>query len=204
MAELTAEINTKHLELALRSFPKELKYELYDGMDHISKRFLIRFRKERLSGPPGVKGRPRGIFTYFKRVCLVAQDIEGIGMVIYSESKIARMHEEGAVIRETGGKKIAAPLSARSEMFKGGEYPGRLKKRFKEPGLIRKMFRIVIRGKSYLAKRKRGEEKPIPYFVLKASIRIKPRLGFYDTWDTMQNDRIEILNKSIEKALNTI
>ena len=202
MPELTVEINTKNLEIALRCFPKELKYEIADGMDHISKRFLVRFRQTRLQGPPGVKGRPHGIFTYFKRVCLVSQDIEGMGMVIYSESKITRMHEEGAVITNPGGRKLAVPLSKRTEMFKGGEYPGRLKARYKEPSLIKGIKPILLNGKWYLARVLKKLRTPL--FILKGQIRIKPRLGFYGTWDSMQNDRIEILNKSIDKALKTI
>ena len=43
MSELTAEINTKKLETALRVFRKELKNEVDDGMDHSSKKFLKQF-----------------------------------------------------------------------------------------------------------------------------------------------------------------
>jgi len=43
MAELTTEINTKNLETALRVFPEELKFQLADGMDHISRKFLKQF-----------------------------------------------------------------------------------------------------------------------------------------------------------------
>ena len=102
MSELTVEINTKNLDRALRLFTKELKYEIADGMDHISRKLLKIFRQTRLQGPPGIKCRPHGIFTHFSRASLVSQDIEGMGMVIFSDSKIARMHEEGATVKNPG------------------------------------------------------------------------------------------------------
>lgn len=201
MSELTVEINTKKLDIALRLFPKELKNELGDGMDHISRKFLGIFRQTRLQGPPGIKGRSHGIFTHFNRACIVSQDIEGMGMMIFSDSKIARLHEEGGIVKNPGGGKLAVPLSARKEMFTAD---GRLKKQYRQPRLLKNIIPIQLNGKTFLAKVKTKMRQILPLFVLKNQIRIKPRLGFYQTWDSMQNERIKILNKSIEKALNTI
>lgn len=199
MSELTVEINTKNLDRALRLFPKELKFEIADGMDHISRKFLKVFRQERLQGPPGIRGRPHGIFTHFSRASLVSQDIEGMGMVIFSDSKIARMHEEGATVKNQGGGKLAVPLSARKELFTSD---GRLKKQYRQPRLLKNVVPIQLRGKTFLAKVKKKLRQIIPLFVLKNSVRIRPRLMFYKTWDNMQNERINILNKSIEKTLS--
>jgi len=201
MSELTVEINTKNLDRALRLFPTELKYEIADGMDHISRKFLKIFRQERLQGPPGIRGRPHGIFTHFSRASLVSQDIEGMGMVIFSDSKIARMHEEGAVLKNPGGGKLAVPLSARKELFTAD---GRLKKQYRQPRLLKNVVPIQLKGKTFLARVKKKLRELIPLFVLKNSVRIRPRLMFYKTWDEMQNERIQILNKSIEKTLNKI
>jgi len=200
MSELTVEINTKNLERALRMFPKELKYEIADGMDHISRKFLKIFRQERLQGPPGIRGRPHGIFTHFSRASLLSQDIQGMGMVIFSDSKIARMHEEGATVKNPGGGKLAVPLSARKELFTAD---GRLKQQYRKPRLLKNVVPIQIRGKTFLAKVKKKLSELLPLFVLKNSVRIRPRLMFYKTWDEMQNERIQILNKSIEKVLKT-
>ncbi|MFA5284111.1 MAG: hypothetical protein WC347_00805 [Smithellaceae bacterium] len=199
MSELTVEINTKNLDRALRLFPKDLKFEIADGMDHISRKFLKVFRQERLQGPPGIRGRPHGIFTHFSRASLVSQDIEGMGMVIFSDSKIARMHEEGATVKNQSGGKLAVPLSARKELFTSD---GRLKKQYRQPRLLKNVVPIQLRGKTFLAKVKKKLRQILPLFVLKNSVRIKPRLMFYKTWDNMQNERINILNKSIEKALS--
>jgi len=199
MSELTVEINTKNLDRALRLFPKDLKFEIADGMDHISRKFLKIFRQERLQGPPGIRGRPHGIFTHFSRASLVSQDIEGMGMVIFSDSKIARMHEEGATLKNQSGGKLAVPLSARKELFTSD---GRLKKQYRQPRLLKNVVPIQLRGKTFLAKIKKKLRQILPLFVLKNSVRIRPRLMFYKTWDDLQNERINILNKSIEKALS--
>ena len=201
MSELRLEINTKNLERAIRLFPKELKYEIADGMDHATRKFLKIFKQTRLQGPPGIKGRSHGIFTHFQRASLVSQDIEGMGMVIFSDSKIARMHEEGATLKNPGGGKLAVPLSARKELFTSD---GRLKKQYKQPRLLKNVIPIQLKGKTFLAKVKKKLRELIPIFVLKNSVRIRPRLMFYKTWDDMQNERIDILNKSIEKALNKV
>ncbi len=201
MSELTVEINTKNLERALRMFPKELKYEIADGMDHISRKFLKIFRQERLQGPPGIRGRPHGIFTHFSRASLLSQDIEGMGMLIFSDSKIARMHEEGATLKNPGGGKLAVPLSARRELFTAD---GRLKKQYRQPRLLKNVVPIQLRGKTFLAKVKKKLRELLPLFVLKNSVRVRPRLMFYKTWDGMQNERILILNKSIEKTLSKV
>jgi len=199
MSELTVEINTKNLDRALRLFPKDLKFEIADGMDHISRKFLKVFRQERLQGPPGIRGRPHGIFTHFSRASLVSQDIEGMGMVIFSDSKIARMHEEGATVKNQSGGKLAVPLSARKELFTSD---GRLKKQYRQPRLLKNVVPIKLRGKTFLARVKKKLRQILPLFVLKNSVRIRPRLMFYKTWDDMQNERINILNKSVEKALS--
>ncbi len=201
MTELTTEINTKNLETALRVFPKELKFQLADGMDHISRKFLKQFYQTRLQGPPGVKARPHGIFTHFRRASLVSQTIEGMGMIIFSDSKISKLHEEGGIIKNPGGTKLAVPLSARIELFTSD---GRLKKRYRQPRLLKNVVPIKLRGKTFLAKIQKRLRNILPLFVLKNQIRIRPRLGFYKTWDDMQNVRIDILNKSIQKTLDKV
>ena len=201
MSELTVEINTKNFETALRVFPKELRMELGDGMDHISKKFLKQFYQTRLQGAPGIKARPHGIFTHFRRASLVSQTIEGMGMVIFSDSKISRLHEEGGIVKNPGGSKLTVPLSARTELFTSD---GRLKKQYRKLRTLKNVVPIKLRSKTFLAKVKQKLRSILPLFVLKNQIRIRPRLGFYKTWDEMQNERINILNKSIQKTLEKV
>ena len=70
--------------------------------------------------------------------------------------------------------------------------------------LLKNVFPLLLHGKTFLVRVRKKVWDILPLFVLKNSIRIKPRLGFYKTWDDMQNERINILNKSVEKALSKI
>ena len=69
---------------------------------------------------------------------------------------------------------------------------------------MKNVIRIILKGKQFLVKVKRRSKELLPLFVLKNQIRIRPRLGFYKTWDDMHNERIIILNKSVKKAIESI
>ena len=202
MVQLTTEVNTQALDRAIKIVPRVLKFELADGMDRIGKGFLKRFRQQQLQGPPGVRGASgHGLFGTFKRVFLVSPEIEGMGIEVFSESKIAKLHETGGTVRDPGGKRLAVPLSARSEMFTPS---GKLRARYKKPKELKNVRALRWSGKTFLARVTKRAQKILPLYVLKRSVRIKPRLGFYRTWDGLVNYRIDILNKSIEKALRKI
>jgi len=198
----TVEVDTKELERAIKIAPRVLKAELGDGMDRISKGFLKRFRQQQLQGPPGVRGASgRGLFGTFKRVSLVSSTIEGMGMQIYSDSKIAKLHEEGGTVRDPSGGRLAVPLSSRSQMFTAR---GKLRARYKKPRELKNVKPMRFKGQTFLARVTKKAQKILPLYVLKRQVRIKPRLGFYRTWDGLANYRINILNQSIEKALRKI
>ncbi len=200
--ELQVEIDSKNLERAIKIAPQVLKFELADGMDRISKGFLKRFRESQLQGPPGVRGASgHGLYGTFKRVSLISPTIEGMGMEIFSESKIAKLHEIGGVVQDPSGGRLAVPLSARTEMFTS---EGKLRARFKRPRELGNVRAMKLKGKTFLAKVTKGFKKILPLYVLKRQVRLKPRLGFYRTWDGLANYRIEILNQSIQKALDKI
>lgn len=196
---LITEIDTRALDRAIKIIPRVLKFELGDGMDRISKGFLKRFRQQRLQGPPGIRGASGyGLFGTFKRVSLVSPVIEGMGMQVYSDSKIAKLHETGGIVKAPGGGKIAVPLSARTQMFTA---KGRLRGRYKRPHQLKNVEPMRLKGQTFLVKVKKRAEKILPLYVLKRSVRLNPRLGFYRLWDSLANYRIEILNRSIDKAL---
>lgn len=202
MVELKVEIDTRALEKAIKIAPRVLKFELADGMDHISKGFLKRFRESQLQGPPGVRGASgHGLYGTFKRVSLLSPSIEGMGMEVFSESKIAKLHETGGVVKAQGGNRLAVPLSARTEMF---NTQGKLRAKYKRPGQLKNVRPLKLKGETFLAKVTKKFTKILPLYVLKRQVRIPPRLGFYRTWDNLTNYRIEILNKSIQNALRKI
>jgi len=200
---LEGEVNTRKLDMALRLVPKELKFQMGDVLDHISRKFLKIWRKERLQGPPGIKAHSRGIFTRFKRAFLAASGIEGMGVEIFTESKIARAHETGITLRAPAGQHIAIPFSQkyRPEMYTAR---GKLRLRYRFLERVKGLFEISARGKQLLVKRKRGREDITPMYVLKQEVELKPRLGFYSVWDSMENENIRIINRGIEKALRTV
>jgi hypothetical protein len=196
--EMDLRLNTAGFERALHLAPKNLKYEIGDALDHISRKFLKRFKAERLQGPPGVRGSNRGIFTHFKRVFNVAPEIDDMGVVIFSDSKIARLQEEGGIVRAPGGGKIAVPLSFQTDMFTA---QGKLKARFKQIRNLKNIVAIKLSGKVFLAQAKKKSRDRKFRYVLKDEVEIKPRLGFYNLWESMGNESYAILNRSIDKAL---
>ncbi|MCK9555012.1 hypothetical protein M0R36_04245 [bacterium] len=199
---LNVEIDSRELDNAIKIAPRQLKIELGDGMDRITKGFLKRFRQQKLQGPPGVRGASgHGLFGTFKRVSLVTSSIYDMGMEVYTDSKIARLHEEGGIVRDPSGGRLAVPLSARSQMFTG---KGKLRKRYKSPRELKNVKPMRFKGKTFLTRVWKGTGKLMPLYVLKRQVRIKPRLGFYRTWDGLDNYRINILNSSIDKALKKI
>jgi len=202
MAKVWTEIDKYALERAIKIAPRILKFELGDGFDRISKGFLKRFRKQQLQGPPGVRGASGyGLFGTFKRTFLVSSSIEGMGVRIFSDSKIAKLHETGGIVKDPSGGRLAVPLSARTQMFTAR---GKLKTRFRRPKTLKNVQPMRFRGKTFLAKVTKRAKKILPLFVLKRQVRLKPRLGFYRTWDGLVNYRIQILNKKIDNALRKI
>ena len=143
---LEVEINTRKLDLAIKFAPKILKYELADGMDRISKGFLKRFRNRQLQGPPGVRGASGyGLFGKFRRASLVSSSIEGMGMHVFTDSKIAKLHETGGIVSDPSGGRLAVPLSARTQMFTG---KGKLRARYKRPQELKNVRVLRLKGKS--------------------------------------------------------
>lgn len=212
------EIDAAKLQKALRAFPQELKNELADSMDHISRRFFKRFYAERLSGPPGIRARHHGIFHWFKRR-LEGQRIEisnrsmttrrteeilssssssplDMKFEIYTKSKAAGIHERGGTISPGGMMPI--PLASQGQMFRQS---GHLKENYKLDNLGNKLQPIRIRNHIYLCKVNRARHTIQPLYILLNRVRIKPRLGFYSTWNNMQNDTISLLNKAVDDTL---
>jgi len=194
---LDLEVDTRKLEKAISRVPNTLRHELGGEFDHIQKSFLSTFRKTRLKGPPGIRGDGRtGLFGTFVRTMLVSPTIEGMGLEIWTPSKVAKKHEVGGKITKAGGGRLKVPLSARTEMWTPR---GKLKKKYKDPGKLKNTFEIVSRGKTYLAQNIGGEVKPL--YVLKGHVTLKDRLEFYATWDKMQNKVFTYLNRGVDKAL---
>lgn len=202
---ISTEIDTRKLDLAIRILPRQLKMNMGDAFDHIRGHFYKEFRAKRLGGPPGIRGKSRAFFGRFKRNFLVplGNDMNNMGIELYTDSKVARQHETGGTVTAEGGGKLAVPLSARSEMFSRS---GLLRKRYKKPGQLKNVVPIKFKsgGDTFLTKVKKGSREVRPLFVLKRSIRLQPRLGFMKMWDNQTNWRLNRLNKAVEKTLNEV
>ena len=132
------------------------------------------------------------------RVFPASGGVEGMGVEIYTDARVARIQEKGGIVQARGGGKLAVPLSARQGMFTAR---GKLKKRYKTPGRLKNVREMRLKGKSFLVRFWKRREEIKPLFVLKNKIRVRPRLGFYNTWNDMAPFRITRLNRAVSKAL---
>lgn len=195
---IDVKIDKQNLDRAIRIIPQALKFELGDAFDHIGRSFLSIFRKERLQGPPGVYGDGAyGLYGTFRRASLVSQTIEGMGLEIFSESKVSKRHEFGERVMPEQ-QALAVPIKSLNEdvMYTAGH---RLKKQYKYPAQLNKTFVITSRGKSFLAKWMSGRLRFL--YVFKPFVDVSARLEFYHTWDEMQGKIFTYINQAVDKAL---
>jgi len=204
---ITVEIDTSKLDKAMRLFPRTLKLKLGDAFDHIGKHFLKEFRAKRLSGQMGDEGIRGSVhfFKHFKRTFLVPTggDINNMGTEIFSDSKVARIHETGGIERPSKGAALSVPFSQErvSQLYTGR---GRLRSKYKKPRSLKRTFRIVTAKGSFIFQRLRGQERLRPIYHLEGEVVMKPRLGFFKTWDSQTNWRLNRLNKAVDQTLNEV
>lgn len=201
-------IDTRRLERAMEQAPGILKIEILDALDHIRKGFF-----KALYVNTGLKDKR---FIATKKVGIGHQirvyrnpkkgDVLDMELGIFTRSKIAALLEKGGTISAKSGL-MAIPIG------RALTATGRLKPEYsvfenyrrtyipskvKIPGL----FMQGKGGRMFLMKKEGDKIEPL--FVLKNQIRIQPRLRMIDTWDRMEGYRMEVFNKSIDKALNKI
>lgn len=200
-------IDARRLNLALEQAPNMLRVEILDALDHIRKGYF-----KALYVNTGLKDKR---FIATKKVGIGRQirvyrnpgkgDILDMELGIFTRSKIAGLLERGGTVSAKSGM-MAIPMGEALSST------GRIKKEYsvfenyrrtyipskvKIPGL----FLYAKNGKMFLMRKdESGEIKP--YFVLKNKIRIQPRLRMVDTWNRMDGYRMEVFNKSVEKALD--
>ncbi len=201
-------IDARRLDRALEFTPGYLKVEILDALDHIRKGFLkALYVNTGLKDKRFIATRKVGIGRHIRHYRNPNKgDILDMELGIFTHSKIAALHEYGGTVSARSGM-MAIPIG------RALTSSGRLRQEFSEfqnyrrtyvPGKnkIPGLFMYSRNGRTFLM-RKEGE-KVEPYFVLKNRIRIQPRLRMLDTWDRMEGYRMEVFNKSIDKALNKI
>ncbi len=202
---IKTQVDASRVLAVLGKLPMAVRFQFGDALDHISLKFLKKLRSERLSGGEGIKARPGGLFRRFKRVFLVPSNTQTMGVEIFTSSKIAKLHEEGGVMRGTGGLRLAVPISASAGTTETST--GAIRRQFGGTAYNRdvrpkkNVMPVNVGGKTYLfrKRRKAGDVLP-PLFVLKEEVRLKPRLGFYKTWKDMEPDAIRIVSSALTKA----
>lgn len=194
---IRTQVDHAKITQAFARLPRAVRFQFGDALDHISLKFLKLWRSTRLQGPPGVTARPHGIFTQFKRVMSIPSGDAPMGVEIFTESKVAKLQEEGGTVTNPGGGKLAVPLSARSEMFTAS---GALRKNYKRIGNLKNIRPIKFNGQTYLSRVKKKTREVTPLFVMKQSVKIEPRLGFYQTWETLEPEALKIVDKAIGRA----
>jgi hypothetical protein len=204
------DVDTKEVEELLKTFPMRAKKALADGLDHATRSFLAKFYAERLRGRPGITARRGGIFHRFRRVVMVkgkkvflrqqgkvsesvraiaqsATEPMDMSVEMYTESKVAGIHERGGLI--SGGRSMPIPLNEEARDL------------IRNRVGITSLDMIPINGRVYLGRKQPGE-RPELLFILKKGVRIPPRLGFYRTWGAHSSRRQQIMDQSLESALD--
>lgn len=202
--------DSAELEKNLKNAPRSVKKILADGLDHSTRSFMKTLYKERMQGEPGIKARPRGIFHRFRRVVIVKnkalfltqsapasrtvsaivnsdKDPLNMSIEIFTHSKVAGIHERGGQIAATGAMPIPLSDAARTIL--------------REKSVdFKSLFPLVINGKVFLARKVTKDAAPELLFILKRGIRIRPRLGFYQTWAKHAPRREQIMDEAMQKA----
>ena len=203
---IKTQVDASKVLAALGKLPRAVRFQFADALDHISLKFLKKFRDERLSGgAEGVKARPGGLFKRFTRVFMIPSDTQSMGVEIFTYSKIAKLHEEGGVMRGEGGLRLAVPISASASTTETST--GAVKAQFggtpynRDVRPKKNVVPVNVGGQTYLfRKRKSAADILPPLFVLKEEVQIKPRLGFYKTWKDMEPEAVRIAQDAVVKA----
>ena len=210
MDDAVISVNTKGIEKLFANAPRVFKRELANALDHISRKFLKKFYTERLSGAPGLLAKRGGIFHRFRRVVITSsKDAEFLDIhasqrdttsaisrstknaldmrvEMYTKSKVAGIYEKGGDI-SSGSNVMRVPLSDEAKQRSS-----------KDPieGLT-----VLNTAKGLFLVQKIGNKKLIFHYVLKHSVPITRRLGFMDTWDEMESERMAILQDAVSEAV---
>lgn len=202
----------EELKPTLKNIPYRAKLALADGLDHSTRSFYALLYKTRLQGPPGIHHSHGGIFHRFRRIVTVKgkkvflrqqasqsesvraiaksdKDAMNMKIELYSTSKVAGIHETGGTIT---GKGMPIPLNAEAKRI------------LKQGGNLSGLDAVKINGKVFLGRKRRFRGGLELLFILKRSVRIKPRLGFYSTWDKHAGRRNQIIDDAFDAAMEKI
>lgn len=179
MAIFSVKIITDGFSYLARAYPEEASKAFGDAAWQTLVRFRDVFIRLRLSGRPGLNRITGQLIRSFK----VGRSPRGVPIDrvtawLATGSPYAHIHEEGGTIRPKRAGALAIPIGA--ARTKGGATRGG----FESPR-GRKDLEFIKRGHGrapLLAKV--SKDRITPMFVLVKSVKIKPRLQFFNTWNS--------------------
>lgn len=189
-----AKFTPDEFRAAMEKAPKRLFHEVSTRLVRRGREFIQRiFPRARLRGDPGLHnrtGRLRGSFN----ITSEGKDLNTWQMAEFTTSPYAKIHEHGGQIRPRSAKYLAVPLPA--ARTKGGDTRG-------GPRSFANTFFAKSKAGNLILFQNQGKgKKPLPLFVMKKQVTLKPRLGFFEEWTAHQKKRIEDIAKGIDVALD--
>jgi hypothetical protein len=198
------------------AIPKEMARQMGDAAWKTMTRFRAVFVAARLSGRPGLRRITGDLIRSF-RVGRTPRGtrLDDIVSWLASRSTYAATHEYGKVIRPKRRRMLAIPLPAakteagavrgksvrvaRAEMSRGSILIPK-----GERTLYARRDLTLIRSKkgNLLLVEKTGGRSFIPMYVLKTSVRIPPRMNFFNTFRTwvMKPAALRFFRRALKKA----
>ena len=187
---------------------KRARVEMFSAVRDILWQQRNRVVKGRIKRYPGYKGalnRPRG-GKIFSRTGALRESINVLGPSglrtvrgkVVVTAPYAEIQEFGGVVKPTGGRKyLTIPLRAALTDSGGKRFTSRLV----ESG---GRYETSDGDPTHIGRSKRGNlvvymtrgGKRVPIYLLKTSVKIPPRLGFFDTWDRIEKYRLKRLGQA--------
>ncbi len=179
---------------AMEKAPKRLFDEVTTRLTKRAREFVQRvFPRARLSGGEGLKNRTGALRRSFN-VTSKGGDLNSWHMAEFTTSPYAKIHEHGGTIRPKSAKYLAIPLAAAKA--KSGDLRG-------GPRSFTNTFFAKSKAGNLILFQNQGKgKKPLPLFVMKKQVTLKPRLGFFEEWTSNQKKRISDIAKGIDVALD--
>ena len=200
---IKVEINTSDLQQVMRSMPSAMKLVMEDALDYAGNKFMKTWHAERFQGGEGIQEHDRrhGIFSRFKKT--VISEKGDMALKIAANNRVAAKLETGYTVQGSPGHRIPVPLESRPELFTS---TGALKRNYRRASGFAKLVPILFKGQFYYTKIKRARGKRTkdeltPLFVLKNKVTVKPRLGFYSTFERMQPTLWNLLATRLIRAV---
>lgn len=206
------EIHAERLEKALRAAPLEMRKELASVMLRAGVLHENIIKRRQFSGYRGesyanrLQRRSGALANAYRLSRPTASRLEmtaGIRSGIRG-SEYARIQEFGGTVRPKRGKFLTVPLPR--ALTPSGVLSGRYKIRKSGTGYTTDAGpTFIFKGKSgkLLVGIKTGKrDTPTAFYVLKRSVTIKPRFGFFRSWDAIEKARIpRWLDQAAERAM---